>query len=204
MTHQYVALTGDAVASRRLSAAARTRLQGDLRAGLQEVNRRWRRAIAARFAVTLGDQFQGLLAGAEAAWDITHWLRAELSQVDWIMALGRGPIHTPLARTAPEVDGPCFHRARQALDAAKRQRRVLAFEGFGAGLEGLAEYYSALYWGWTPRQRLVAGLLRVMPPAETAARLGVSRSAVSHLAGRMGWRLVAVGDEVLRRRMGGV
>lgn len=203
MTTNYVALIGDAVASRRLSAAARTRLQTDLRAGLQVVNRRWRRVIAARFAVTLGDQFQGLLAEAGALWDITHWLRAELSQVDWIMAAGRGPIHTPLAPTAPEVDGPCFHRAREALDAAKRRRLVLGFEGFAAGLEGLAEYYSALYRGWTPRQRLVAGLLRVLPPAEAAAQLGVSRSAVSHLAGRMGWRLVAAGDEVFRRRLGG-
>jgi SatD family (SatD) len=199
MTTTYVALIGDAVASRRLSAGARGRLQADLRAGLEVVNRRWRRAIAARFAVTLGDQFQGLLTGVEAWWELTHWLRAELGQVDWVIAAGRGAIHTPLARTAPEMDGPCFHRAREALDAAKGRRLLLAFGGFAAGLEGLAAYYSALYWGWTPRQRRAAALLRVTEPAEVARRLKIGRSAVSHLAGRMGWKLVAAGDDALRR-----
>ncbi|MBI2403969.1 MAG: hypothetical protein HYV20_14775 [Gemmatimonadetes bacterium] len=201
MATQYVALIGDAVASRRLSSAVRTRLQSDLRAGLNQVNRRWRRGIAARFAVTLGDQFQGLLTGPEPVWAITHWLRAEVPQVDWIMAAGRGPVHTPLARTAPEVDGPCFHRAREALEQAKRRRLVLAFGGLGATLGGLAEYYSALYWGWTPRQRRAALLLRVMAPAEVGSRLGIGRSAVSHLARRMGWRLVAAGDQAFRERL---
>lgn len=201
MTTNYVALIGDAKASRRLSGAVRTRLQHDLKISLTVVNRRWRRALAARFAVTLGDQFQGLLTAAEPVWGISHWLRAELPQVDWVIAAGRGPIHTPLARAAPEVDGPCFHRAREALESAKRRRLVLAFGGFGSGVDGLAEYYSALYWGWTPRQRRAASLLRVAPPAEVATRLGVGRSAVSHLAGRMGWRLVAAGDAAFQQRL---
>ena len=122
MTTTYIALIGDAVASRRLSSAARGRLQADLRARLEVVNRRWRRVVAARFALKLGDQFQGLLTGADALWELTHWLRSEVAQVDWVIAAGRGAIHTPLARTAPEVDGPCFHRAREALEAAKERR----------------------------------------------------------------------------------
>ncbi len=201
MATHYVALIGDAVASRRLSQAARIRLQNDLKASLNVVNRRWRQGVAARFAVTLGDQLQGLLTGAEPVWEITHWLRAELPQVDWVFAAGRGPIQTPLARTAPEVDGPCFHRAREALEGAKQRRLLLAFGGFSAALEGFAEYYSALYWGWTPRQRRAALLLRVAAPAEVAARLGVGRSAVSHLARRMGWRLVAAGDLAFQQRL---
>jgi hypothetical protein len=117
------------------------------------------------------------------------------------MAGGRGPIHTALARAAPEVDGPCFHRAREALEAARRRRLVLAFGGFGRGLEGFAEYYSALYWGWTPRQRRAASALRMMAPADAAASLGIGRSAVSHLASRMAWRVVVAGDEAFRQRL---
>lgn len=202
MTTSYVALIGDAVASRRLPARARSGLQNDLGISLKEVNRRWRRMVAAGFAVTLGDQFQGLLTEPGPVWDVAHWLRAALPQVDWVIAAGRGPIHTSLGRTAPETDGPCFHRAREALEAAKRGRLVFALGGFGAGLEGLAEYYSALYWGWTPRQRRAASLLRVAPPTEVAARLRISRSGVSHLARRMGWRLVAAGDRVFQQRLG--
>ena len=202
MATWYVALIGDAVASRRLSPRARSGLQGALGNSLKEVNRRWRRSVAAGFAVTLGDQFQGLLTDPAPVWDISHWLRAALPQVDWVVAVGRGPIHTALGRIAPETDGPCFHRAREALDEAKRRRLVLAFAGFGAALDGLAEYYSALYWGWTPRQRRAACLLRVAPPAEVAASLEIGRSAVSHLVRRMSWRLVATGDVVFQRRLG--
>jgi hypothetical protein len=78
---------------------------------------------------------------------------------------------------------------------------LLAFGGVGRRLEGLAEYYSALYWGWTPRQRRAASALRVMGPAEAAASLGIGRSAVSHLASRMAWKLVAAGDEAFRQRL---
>jgi hypothetical protein len=84
------------------------------------------------------------------------------------------------------------------MERAKRQRLVLAFGGFPPALEPLANYYSALYWSWTPRQRRAATLLRLGPPAAAAAALGVDRSAVSHLARRLAWPLVAAGDKMFR------
>ena len=118
MAKEYIAVLGDVVGSRALAARPRARLQRRLREVLAEVNRRWRREIAARFAIALGDQFEGLLHTAAPLWELSHWVRAELPEVDWIVAAGRGPVSTPLARTATEVDGPCFHQARSALDAA--------------------------------------------------------------------------------------
>src|SRR6266704_1106965 len=102
------------------------------------------------------------------------------------------------AATAPEVDGPCFHEARAAMERAKRQRFVFAFGGFPGALDPLASYYSALYWSWTPRQRRAATLLRLGSPADAAARLKVDRSAISHLGRRMAWPLVAAGDKMFR------
>lgn len=201
MSPTYIAIIGDAVASRRLPLLRRRRLQRDLRAVLLEANRRWRRELAARFAVTLGDQFEGLLAGPERLWELVHWLRAELTGADWVLACGRGRISTLLARTAPEVDGPCFHLAREALEAGKRQRLVLAFGGFDPVVSALGHYYSALYWSWTARQREVATQLRVGDRGRLSARLRVTPSAVSHVAGRIGWRLVAEGDAAFRERL---
>jgi hypothetical protein len=198
MSKPYIALIADAVGSRLLPPPRRARLQAAARAALPHLNRRYRGALAARFAITLGDELQGLLATPHAAWDIAHDIRALLPAVDWVVACGRGPITTPLARTAPEVDGPCFHAARAALERAKRVRQVFALGGFSAALEPLASYYSALYWSWTPRQRRAAALLRLGPPAEAAARLEVDRSAVSHLARRLAWPLVAAGDKMFR------
>jgi hypothetical protein len=198
MSKSYIALIADAIASRELPQAARARLQADARAAVKELNQRYRRVLAARFAVTLGDELQCLLPTPRAVWDLAHDVRARLSSVDWVVACGRGTITTPLASTAPEMDGPCFHEARAAMERAKRQRQVFAFGGFAPALEPLASYYSALYWSWTPRQRRTATLLRLGDQAAAAARLDVDRSAISHLARRMAWPLVAAGDKMFR------
>ena len=195
----YVAVIGDAIASRTLTAARRTALQEALKRTLGTVNRRWARHTAARFAIALGDQFEGLLRSGTGLWDVVHFIRAELGQVDWVIACGKGPITTRLAATAVEVDGPCFHEARAALDAAKRTRLVLTCAGFVSAVDPLARYYSALYWSWTARQREAAALLRVAEPAAAAARLGVDRSAVSHFMRRMAWDLVSSGDDAFRK-----
>jgi hypothetical protein len=194
----YVAVIGDVVASRELAPARRRRLQETLRAELARLNRRaaWRRSIAARFAVAAGDEIEGLLTSAAPLWALSHTLRAALPDVDVIVACGRGPIATALAPTAPEVDGPCFHLARAALDAAKPDRQVFAFGGFDdPRLPGLAGYYSGLYWSWTRRQRRMASAWRAELPAGPDALVP---SAYSHLRRRMAWPLVQAGDRMLR------
>jgi hypothetical protein len=198
MSTVYVAAIADATASRLLPPARRARLQAELRAALPELNRRYRRALAARFALTRGDELQCLLTTPAPVWDVAHFVRARFPQVEWVVACGRGPISTPLAATAPEVDGPCFHEARAALERAKPRRLVFAFGGFPTALEPLASYYSALFWSWTPRQRRTAALLRLGSPADAAAQLKIDRSAISHLARRMAWPLVAAGDKMFR------
>jgi hypothetical protein len=198
MSKRYVALIADATASRLLPPGRRARLQTDARAAVQQLNRRYARVLAARFAVTLGDELQCLLPSPEPLWEIAHQIRAHLPAVDWVVASGLGTISTPLAPTAPEIDGPCFHQARAALDRAKRLRLVFTFGGFPPAIDPLASYYGGLYWSWTPRQRRTATLLRLGDAAAAAAALDVDRSAVSHLARRMAWPLVAAGDKMFR------
>jgi hypothetical protein len=201
---RYVALLADAAGSRALPADRRATLQAALRDATHALNRRWKPVIAARFALTRGDELEGLLTSPGAVWDIVHALRAAFPDVDWVVACGAGTLSTALAPTAPEVDGPCFHAARAALDAAKQHRRVLAFGGFArdAELDGLAAYYSALYWTWTGRQRRLALALRAPPTALTGTPTGKRQlptpSAQSHMRRRMAWPMVEAGDGILR------
>lgn len=203
MATRYVAFIADLAASRALPARTRAALQTALRASARDFNRRYRRHLAARFAVTLGDELQGLFTSAAPVWEVSHALRLQFPTVDWVVACGRGPLSTPLHRgvTAPELDGPCFHAARSAMEQAKRLGLVLAFEGFDPALTACAAYYSALYRGWTVRQRAVATAQRATGGArldELARLLRVSPSAVSHVRRRMAWPLVAAGDRVFQ------
>ena len=199
----YVAVLADAIGSRTLPPKARVRLQADLQTRLRsDLNKRkpWRSGIAARFAIARGDEIEGLLTDAEFVWDIAHWLRGVFAEVDWIIACARGPISTALADTALEVDGPCFHAARAALEEAKETRQVFTFRGFSPAVDALAAYYSALYWSWTPRQRRQASKLRFDGQGldKLKERLNVHPTAISHMKRRMAWPLVAEGDRMLR------
>src|SRR3989304_4207698 len=104
MSKAYIALIADATASRELAPERRARLQRALRAALPDLNRRWRKALAARFAVTLGDELQCLLSTAQPIWEIGHAVRSRFPDVEWTVACGRGPVATPLGKgvTAPE------------------------------------------------------------------------------------------------------
>jgi len=205
MSKLYVAVIADAIDSRGLAPGDRRHLQAALQHGLPELNHRYRKALAARFDVTMGDELQCLLVDARSAWDVSHFIRYAFPEVDWVVACGRGPITTALTPgiTAPKVDGPCFHAARAALEAAKRDHQVLTFSGFpGGDLAAFAAYYSGLYWSWTARQRALANKWRAWGDAEAGlpkrVREGLHPSALSHLRRRMAWPLVAQGDRMFR------
>src|SRR2546422_10801231 len=89
MSSIYIALIADATASRALPPPRRARLQHALRRALPEFNRRWRTALAARFALTLGDEVQALLTTADPVWAITHEVRLRFPDVEWVVACGR-------------------------------------------------------------------------------------------------------------------
>src|SRR2546426_4563243 len=202
MSKSYVALIADAIASRELAPATRPGLQPDVGAAAKDLTQRYRRVLAARFAVTLGDELQCLLATPQPVWDLAHDVRARLPTVDWVIACGRGAITTPLAPTAPEVDGPSFHAARGALDTAKRDRLIFAFGGFEPAVVAFAGYYSALYWSWTRRQRQAANYLRyyadTLGSLKLAQSMDIHPTGLSHLRRRMAWPLVEAGDKMFR------
>src|SRR2546427_12364296 len=91
----YVAAIADATASRLLPPARRARPQAELRAALPDLNRRYRRALAARFAATLGDELQGLLTSPAPVWAGAHFIPAPFPHVPWVRASGPRPIRPP-------------------------------------------------------------------------------------------------------------
>src|SRR5438876_9752436 len=103
MAKSYIALIADAIASRDLAPTARARLQADARAAVKDLNHRYRRVLAARFAIPLGDEPQCLLATPQPLSDLAHALRARLPTGDWVVACGRGPLTPPPPPSPPHM-----------------------------------------------------------------------------------------------------
>jgi DNA-binding transcriptional ArsR family regulator len=177
---RYIAVIGDVVGSRR--APDRAGLQDRLGAGLRDVNAGFAGEVAAEFVLTVGDEFQGLLGSALQLDKILATLRAHAFPAELRLGLGIGNLDTPLRPQALGMDGPCFHRAREAVERAAEHGTPIEVE---TGAQSAAMEIYALLMGhqrsrWTQRQREVVDLSTSgMEGQEIAAYLSISPSAVS-------------------------
>jgi len=174
----YFAVIGDIIGSRNVDD--RADLQRQLDAGLAEVNRQFTDQIASKYLLTIGDEFQGLLRTSEDIDKILASLRAAVHPVDLRFGIGVGELTTPLREQAIGMDGPCFQRARAAIERAKERSTQIEVESGDAhpGFEIYSLLYSGMRRSWTRRQRQIidlsmsgkegvdiARLLEISPPA---------------------------------------
>ncbi|MFO7654202.1 MAG: SatD family protein [Candidatus Krumholzibacteriia bacterium] len=193
----YIAIIGDLVGSRDIAAPERRRLQDRLAARLATA--RSPEAVpgmASRPLITLGDEFQGLYtaddAGVQRVLELIPAVVDEARPTAARFGLGVGTLTTAVQREALGMDGPCFHRARAALEQT-RALDVLCQLHSGAGaLDELwstaAAYALRQRHEWTDAQHeAIALYLELGEWKQVAARLGVSPSAVSLRHKAAGW-----------------
>ena len=178
----YLAVIGVVRPSRAVKD--RAQLQKRIEKGLAAANRESGSAVAAEFVVTLGDEFQGLLADPAAAMRTLVRLESAMPGIDIRYALGWGTLATPLKDIALGMDGPCFHAAREALTRGKRHDRWVTVAGWGPErdeiLNGIFALMGAVRAGWTPTQAdTVALMRRSATQIEAAAARNVSTSTVN-------------------------
>ena len=195
-----IALIADMVKSRELLRAERADVQLSFSEFIDELNRRYRHAILARFVITLGDEFQGLLSEArilpDVLWDIHYKFQMRSLRV----GVGYGLIDTSIGRNAINIDGPALHHARNAIDFAKKEKLLGGvFSGFGEDYDSAFNGFARLLQHHRSRlkrqQRRVVELLRQSLTQTAIAReLGVSRQAVSLYARAAGWEAYREGE----------
>lgn len=189
------------VKSRDLSRAERPEAQISFSSFIAGLNQKYRKAILARFVVTLGDEFQGLLSDArvipDLLWDMQYGFQLRALRV----GVGFGTIDTPISRNAINIDGPALHFAREAIEVAKKDKLMGGvFVGFGQtydpafnGLARLLHYHRSRL---KRQQRRVIELLRQsLTQTAIAEKIGVSRQAVSLYAAAAGWEAYREGEK---------
>jgi SatD family (SatD) len=202
---RYIAVIADMVRSRDLSSSQRRLLQKKFGALIVYLNQNYRKAVAAKFVITLGDEFQGILHSAALIPDLIWHLEQDFPGRELRVGIGFGTLDTPLQKVAINIDGPVLHAARAAIDSAKKARALGGvFRGFGE-LDEILNGISGLVWvhrsRWTPAQRSIAALLRQgMSQTQIAHKLRIKKQVVSrqvfaagafqYIAAEKAWRMI--------------
>lgn len=180
----YIAVIADVVGSRNIERSQRRALQRRLTNLMASFNRDFRAAIASKFVITLGDEFQSLLQRASVIPDLIWRLEEEFPTIEFRVSFGFGTLDTTLPGYAINLDGPALHAAREAIEEAKKKN---ALGGIFLGLGDLDEVLNGiarLLWfnrsHWTLAQRKIANLLRKgLSQTQVAKKLKVRKQVVS-------------------------
>lgn len=152
----FIAVMGDLVGSRKLDN--RAEVQEKLASTLTELNERFDEVVAARFLITLGDEFQGLLRAHASISEIWWFYQARMHEhVQTRFAFGAGTLSTPLRAQSVGIDGPCFHGAREALERSHKEKTHLSFGIYEAPratriLNRISNLLDHTVRDWTPIQ----------------------------------------------------
>lgn len=196
---RYISLIADVVGSRSVPRIQRRALQHRFTQVIDDFNLKYSKMIAAKFVITLGDEFQGLLNSAAVVPDLIWRLEEDLPGYDFRLGIGAGTLDTPVQKYAINIEGPALHMARAAIESARKTRTLGGvFHGFGE-LDDILNGIARLLWfqrsRWTRAQRRIAGLLRQgMLQTQVAKKLRIRKQVVSKQVLSSGYFPYAAGD----------
>ncbi len=118
----YTVVIGDVQGSKRLDNEFRYQTQLFIKSSIIQVNEEFADFIEAPFTITKGDEFQGLLPSLKSAFEVIRALERITFPVQLRFGIGVGEVLKMGGKLPIEMDGPAFHRANEALTAAKKRK----------------------------------------------------------------------------------
>jgi hypothetical protein len=204
---RYAVITGDIVASSRLTVPQRSRLLKVMGESSNLLRGFLGKAVPLDVDVFRGDSWQMLVTdpprSLRAALLFRALLRAKMQspRFDTRLAIGIGPADLIPRRRASEGTGEAFRRSGLALDGMKKRRMCFSFPEAGTEgeLDAIVHLLDGIATGWTDRQaRAMVGALRGKTQKEISASWGnppiTQQTAAQHLESA-GWHAVMHGVE---------
>lgn len=198
----FVVVIGDVVRSRRLRRSKRAKIQAQLEKSFLQVNRDYKEIISTPLQFTAGDEFQGVFKTAKNILSVIYQLREAVLPVPVRFGIGIGKITTPVSDKPQAMDGPAFHRARDALESTHEFLGQICLSSdhpdrdkvINAWLDVLNFIRST----WSSRAREVLHLYEDFEKLEpVASKLGISVQAVSKHLKVTGYKAYVRGERVL-------
>lgn len=180
----FVALIGDIRGSREIDD--REGAQKEFKRVVASLNEQLpSSSVASPFTVTAGDEFQVLLTDAADAVEAAVSASDRFDRAGLRFGIGRGELHTEVnPDQAIGMDGPCFYRAREAIESAEKDGAWLRVAGWSEDLDtrinAMFDLVQCVREDWTDRQAEFALALKEEGTQTLVAdRYGVSKSTVS-------------------------
>lgn len=142
MLDRYAVIIADIKDSKKMGEKERYEWQLFLKSAIVQVNENWRDIVEAKFMITKGDEFQGVLNNIPEAHSIMFEFERLLSPLTIRFGIGVGRIQKMGSSIPIEMDGSAFHRANQALNNAKKNRGYVQFKSFNSNLD---KYINTMY-----------------------------------------------------------
>ena len=121
---QYYAIIGDIKRSKKIEN--RCEIQEKLKKILDNVNSIYNNDISAKFLITLGDEFQGLLEITAPILEIIKYIQREIYPIKLRFGVGIGNVSTLINHEAAiGEDGPAFYAAREMIEFLREQEKKL-------------------------------------------------------------------------------
>lgn len=199
----YAVITADIVGSTEYYKATGKPLRPILLDALARVNQRHQDDLAVPFSITLGDEFQGLVADVAKCPRVIHDLRLQLSPLKCRVGVGIGSIVSDIAESTTQMEGLAFSMSRDALGTAEKAKSGLTvYRVEDSMLERTANAMSLLIdviqSRWTDKQweavRLHGELGGVL---KAGLELGVKSPSVEDRLRPTSWREVEQGVDAL-------
>ena len=121
---QYYAIIGDIKRSKKIEN--RCEIQEKLKKILDNVNSIYNNDISAKFLITLGDEFQGLLEITAPILEIIKYIQREIYPIKLRFGVGIGNVSTLINHEAAiGADGPAFYAACEMIEFLREQEKKL-------------------------------------------------------------------------------
>lgn len=119
--NQYIAIIGDIIDSKKIEN--RNEVQNKLKNVLCKLNNEYSEDIVAKFGITLGDEFQGLLKKSENVMQMILEIEMAMTPVQIRFGIGIGTINTEINyENSSEIDGSAYHRARKMIKKIEHKK----------------------------------------------------------------------------------
>jgi len=189
----YIAVIGDIKDSRNLEnrKASQQKFSGTL----EKLNQEYQKDLAAKFTVSMGDAFQGLLKDASHLMVMLLELELNLAPIELRIGIGLGNIETQLnSENSLLNDGSCYHRARAMIEWIEKSEKqyeqpssniLLSTGGEAVHYEKLINAIfsleSAIKRKWTERQKEIVRIYLANEKNQyaTAKALNIGQSSVN-------------------------